>query len=98
MEVEGRVVLTASEASSRDHAISWLLGQENPGLRYWTFRDLFGRSVDDSEVKASQDAVASWRPVSALLTERRPEGYLPRLTALMIVGLKTVEVCEGGDG
>ncbi len=65
---------TISEAVNEDQIISWLLEQENPGVRYWTFRDLLGRSKDDPEVTASQDAVATWRPVSDLLREQRPQG------------------------
>ncbi len=63
------------EAAKRDQAVSRLLEQENPGIRYWTFRDLLGRSRDDPEVAASQDALAAWRPMSDLLREQRQEGY-----------------------
>ncbi len=63
------------EVANRDQTVSWLLEQENPGIRFWTFRDLLGRSRDDPEVVASHDALASWRPVSDLLREHRPEGY-----------------------
>ena len=66
---------TTTDVTNRDQTISWLLEQENPSLRYWTFRDLLGRPRDDPEVMASQDAVANWRPVSDLLKEQRPEGY-----------------------
>ncbi len=68
-------MLTISESAKKDLTISWLLEQANPGVRYWTFRDLLGRSRDDPEVIASQEAVANWRPVSDLLREQRSQGY-----------------------
>ncbi len=59
----------------RDPALAWLLKQENPGVRYWTLRDLLDRPENDPEVVASRNAVASWGPVAEYLREQYPDGY-----------------------
>ncbi len=58
-----------------DQAVSWLLRQDNPGLRFWTLRDLLGRSENDPEVAGARDGVASWGPVAECLKEQHPDGY-----------------------
>jgi len=75
LEASGRILTAISEVADSHLAVSWLLEQENPGIRYWTFRDLLGRSSDDPEVSASQRALESWSPVSDLLREQRSQGY-----------------------
>ncbi len=59
----------------RDQAVSWLLKQDNPSIRYWTLRDLLGRSDNDPDVAAARDGVASSGPVAEYLKEQHPDGY-----------------------
>ena len=66
---------TTIEIATRDQAVSWLLEQENPGVRYWAFRDLLDRSESDPEVIASQESLASWAPVMNLLRDQHSAGY-----------------------
>ncbi len=65
----------AVEVGRQDEALSWLLDQENPSVRYWTLKDLLGKSEDDREVVASRNKIASYSPVAELLKEQHPEGY-----------------------
>lgn len=71
--MKDRELLT--ETSKRDQAVSWLLEQENPGVRYWAFRELLQRPEDDLETTASQHSLASWSPVLDLLKQQNPNGY-----------------------
>ncbi len=59
----------------RDQAIGWLLKQDNPSIRYWTLRDLLGRSENDSDVVAARDGVPLSGPVAEYLKEQHPDGY-----------------------
>ncbi len=64
-----------TETLNRDKAISWLLEQEDPGIRYWTFKDLLDKAVNDPELLAAQKSVTSWSPVLDVLKQQNPEGY-----------------------
>ena len=69
--------------------VSWLLGPENPSVRFWTLQQLEDRPVDDSEVVEAQDALMSSSCVRAILEAQKGEGqwvnyndmYNPKYTA-----------------
>jgi len=63
------------EVSKWDQAVAWLLKNENPGVRYWTLRDVLGRSESDTDVVAALNGIASWGPVAEYLREQHPMGY-----------------------
>lgn len=63
------------EFAKWDRAVAWLLKNENPGVRYWTLKDILGRSESDTEVVAALNGIAPWGPVSEYLREQHPEGY-----------------------
>jgi len=58
-----------------DGVLSWLLEPENPSVRYNTLRDILGRPVDDPEVHAARQAIASSPPVAGLLAAQKRNGY-----------------------
>ena len=37
--------------------LTWLLAEENPTVRYWTWRDLLDRPASDLEVQAARAAI-----------------------------------------
>jgi hypothetical protein len=63
------------EVAKWDQAVAWLLKNENPGVRYWTLKDILGRSETDTEVVAASNGIASWGPVAEYLREQHPAGY-----------------------
>ena len=69
--------------------LEWLLGPENPSVRYWALQQLEDRPIDDPEVMESQDAVMASSCLQTILKAQRGEGnwvnyndmYLPKYTA-----------------
>ena len=66
---------TTQSLALEERAVSWLLSQDHPGIRYWTLQDITGASENDSEVSSYRDQIASYEPVAALLREQHPDGY-----------------------
>lgn len=63
------------EVAKWDQAVAWLLKNENPGIRYWTLKDILGRSESDAEVVAALNGITSRGPVAEYLREQHPMGY-----------------------
>lgn len=57
--------------------VSWLLENDTnqPGVRYFTLRDIMGRDENDEEVKAAKAAIMTSGPVPVILAAQHPEGY-----------------------
>ncbi len=68
-------MLGSPEVSLQDKTTQWLLGQDHPGIRYWTLRDLLSAPENDTECKKYRDKIASYGPVAELLNEQNPNGY-----------------------
>ncbi|MHB1295957.1 MAG: nitrogen fixation protein NifH [Anaerolineae bacterium] len=58
-----------------DKTIAWLLGEDNPSVRYFTLKHLLERSEDDPQVQAARRAIVHSAPVRAILAAQNPEGY-----------------------
>jgi hypothetical protein len=58
-------------------SLSWLLepDEANPGVRYFSLRDLLGRPEDDAEVSQARRAVMATGPVPVILNAQAAEGY-----------------------
>lgn len=56
---------------------AWLLESdpENPGVRYFTLRDILGAPADSAEMQAARGAVMSTGQVPIILAAQNPEGY-----------------------
>ncbi len=94
------------EVAKWDQAVAGLLKHENPGVRYWTLKDVLGRSESDTEVVSALNGVASWGPVAEYLFP----GRIPRLgkvvsifcelwTGRIVLGRRQsilMRICEGG--
>ena len=69
--------------------IEWLLGPENPSVRFWALQHLEHKSANDSDVVDAQDAIMVSSCVRTILDEQKGEGqwvnyndmYLPKYTA-----------------
>lgn len=61
----------------RGDSIPWLLeaDAEQPGIRYFTLRDILSYSENGSEVKEARKAVMSSGPVPVILDAQEPGGY-----------------------
>jgi hypothetical protein len=61
----------------KGNPLPWLLepDEANPGVRYFTLRDLLERPADDPEVVAAQEAVMRSGPVPHILDAQYPQGY-----------------------
>ncbi len=57
--------------------VPWLLENDRnqPGVRYYTLRDILGRDENDKEVKAAKAAIMESGPVPVILAAQHPEGY-----------------------
>ncbi len=57
--------------------VPWLLEPDpaNPGVRYFTLRDLLDRPATDPDVRAARTAIMTSGPVPAILDAQYPDGY-----------------------
>ena len=60
-----------------DDPLPWLLepDSDNPGVRYFTLRDLLGRPEADPEVGLARADIMRTGPVPAILGAQHSEGY-----------------------
>lgn len=63
-----------------DRTLPWLLepDPQNPGVRYFTLRDLLGRSEGDQELDQARRAIMKTGPVPAILAAQHDDGYWAR--------------------
>ncbi|TET09659.1 MAG: hypothetical protein E3J86_07510 [Candidatus Thorarchaeota archaeon] len=69
--------------------VDWLLGPENPSVRFWALQQLEDKPIDDPEVVESQEAVMVSPCVMSILRAQKEEGhwanygnmYLPKYRA-----------------
>src|SRR2546428_13609124 len=65
-----------SRHDSRDtQLIDWLLGEDQPSVRYHTLVDLLERNEDDPEVKAAHSTIPRVGWAHDLLRTQKPKGY-----------------------
>lgn len=55
--------------------LDWLLEPSDPGVRYFTLRDLLGAPADDPEVRAARRATVRRPPVKPILDAMQAEGF-----------------------
>jgi hypothetical protein len=55
--------------------LSWLLTEDEPGVRYLALRDLLDRPADDIELISARDAAHNQGPISIILDEMDDAGY-----------------------
>jgi hypothetical protein len=68
--------------------LPWLLepDREQPAVRYFTLRNILGRSENDSEVREALAANMLSGPVPVILAAQEPDGYWDKqVTVLNIV-------------
>lgn len=59
------------------NSLDWLLEPDvqNPGVRFFTLRDLVGLAADDPQVIAAREALMQTGPVPVILGNQDPEGW-----------------------
>ena len=66
-------------SSSRDNrdaqVVDWLLGEDQPSVRYHALTDLLGREQDDPAVKAAYSKISRVGWARDLLRAQKPKGY-----------------------
>lgn len=62
------------ELSKHDQAVAWLLKDNNPAIRYWTLKDLLGKTETDPEVVSALDQITRWNPIAQYIREQHPAG------------------------
>jgi hypothetical protein len=62
----------------RSDSLPWLLGSENPGVRYLALRDLSDLSPDDKKLKTTRTLAHKEGPIAEVLTHMEKEGYWVR--------------------
>ncbi len=55
--------------------LTWLLGKDNPSVRYFALRHLLERPADDPDVRSARRAIMRSEPVKTILAAQDPEGY-----------------------
>jgi len=55
--------------------LSWLLKEENPGLRYLALRDLLDMPADHPELIVAREKAHREEPITTILDAMHPEGY-----------------------
>ncbi len=61
-------------APSADPGVRWLLGLDEPSVRYWVLTDLLDYPAGAPEVRAAGAAIASGPRVTALFSGQEPDG------------------------
>ncbi len=69
--------------------IEWLLGPENPSVRFWALQQLEGKTPEDADVIDAQEAIMASSCIQTILREQKGEGqwvnyndmYNPKYTA-----------------
>lgn len=59
----------------KDDTLSWLLEEENPGVRFLALRDLLDLPVNDPELVVVKYKAHHEGPIAVILDAMRPEGY-----------------------
>ena len=59
----------------RNDPTLWLLGPQNPSVRYWTLIDILDRSDGDAEVQDARAAIAQQPLVQDLFAKQHPGGH-----------------------
>jgi hypothetical protein len=59
----------------KESPIDWLLERSNPSIRYFTFRDILGKSEDDLNSIDSRRAIPESAIVQRILRKQNPRGY-----------------------
>ena len=55
--------------------LDWLLEKADPGVRYFTLRDLLGAPADDPDLLAARRATTRTSPVKEILEAMEPDGW-----------------------
>jgi hypothetical protein len=58
-----------------DKTVDWLLGTDNPSVRYWTLVGILGKHPSDQEVVSAQGAIMNSACVKSIIKAMDPEGY-----------------------
>ncbi len=74
----------------KDDPTDWLLGEDNPSVRYFALRDLMGRPESNPAVVSAREEIMRRGPVPELLEKQRDPSYLagfPRFYTSKYAGL-----------
>jgi hypothetical protein len=59
----------------RQSPIDWLLEERDPSIRYFTLRDILGKSEDEPELVSAKTAIPESRIVERILQRQNSQGY-----------------------
>ena len=63
-----------SDTQSDDGVVSWLLGKDQPSIRYLALTELLGKGSNDPEVKWTKERISKHGWAAKILSRRRPSG------------------------
>jgi len=58
-----------------ERTLSWLLEEEDPGVRYLAMRDLLGLPPEDAGLLTARKQAHQTGPIAEVLKNMHPEGY-----------------------
>jgi prenyltransferase beta subunit len=61
--------------SASPRVIKWLLEKENPSVRYFTLRDILGKSQTDADVTEAKASISSYGVVARIFSKQKTEGF-----------------------
>ncbi len=64
-----------SRSLLKDDPTDWLLGPDNPSVRYFTLREIFGRSEKDAEIVKAKEGIRTDSKVLKIFSKQKTEGY-----------------------
>ncbi len=67
--------MVTEEGDAPKNLVAWLLEKENPSIRYFTLKDLLGKSETDSEVIKARAAIPDSRVAAKILLKQKAEGH-----------------------
>jgi len=62
-------------SDSGDKVLDWLLGEQDPGIRFYALRDLLDTPSDDPRLHAARRATVDATPVKEILEAQQDAGY-----------------------
>ncbi|MBU7014539.1 MAG: nitrogen fixation protein NifH [Theionarchaea archaeon] len=67
--------MTALDSLLKGNPEEWLLEEENPSVRYWTLRDIYGKDENDPDVRLAREQIMESYPVTEILKNQQPGGF-----------------------
>jgi hypothetical protein len=59
----------------KESPLDWLLDESNPSVRYFTLRDILGKSGNEPQMMAAKQAISESQILKRIFKKQNPAGY-----------------------